>query len=475
MARLKSNTLLPVLGGVILLTAGAVGARSLFFDDRVAPQPRTSLPSPTAEPDGDTPADTIRTLNAKLEEVNQRLETVVDQNEGLQKQNEQLRGSETKLRSEFTAELEQKLAQAQEAQTSQFDSSVSSLGEQLEALKSSLTSQTPSPAAAPKIETVSDYPVSGGLGDPSFGNQSYVWVQPLDAAPTGLAAVDAATSGAGSGSQADGGLLSTAFSPEGEATPIAATSDQSDIAQSQAPAVEPYFTINNLATLAGSTAFTALIGRVPIGGQVSDPVPFRVLVGRENLAASGLRVPNEIASMVFEGVAIGDWTLGCVEGSLRTATFIFEDGTIRTISGGDGQNGRLGYIADKFGTPCLAGERVSNAGPYLTAAVGLAAGAGAAEAFAAAETAQVVDDGAVVSAVVGDAAKFALGRAASEGIGEVQRYLADRLSSTFDAVFVPPGAEISLLIQREITIDYEPSGRRLDYAKGRPSRARALD
>ena len=74
MARLKSNAMLPILGGVILLTAGAVGARGFFSDDKATPQPRTSLPSPTEEPDGDTPADTIRTLNAKLEEVNQRLE-----------------------------------------------------------------------------------------------------------------------------------------------------------------------------------------------------------------------------------------------------------------------------------------------------------------------------------------------------------------------------------------------------------------
>jgi len=475
MARLTSNKLLPVLGSVILLTTVVVGARSLFSNDLATPQPRTSLPAPTEEPDGDTPADTIRTLNAKLEEVNQRLESVVGQNEGLQQQNEQLRGNDAKLRSEFTAELEQKLTQAQEAQTSQFDTSVGLLGEQLEALKSSLTAKAPDPAPAPTIETASDYPVSDGFGASSFGNQSYVWVQPLDAAPNDLGAIGVATPATPTSDQAEGGLLSTVFSPEGEATPIAATPGSTETSPSQAPSVEPYFTINNLATLAGSTAFTALIGRVPIGGQVSDPVPFRVLVGRENLAASGLRVPNEIASMVFEGVAIGDWTLGCVEGSLRTATFVFEDGTIRTVRGGDGQDGRLGYIADRFGTPCLAGERVSNAGPYLAAAVGLAAGAGAAEAFAAAETAQVVDDGAVVSAVVGDAAKFALGRAASEGVGEIQRYLADRLSSTFDAVFVPPGAEISLLIQQEISIDYDPSGRRLDYAKGRPSHHRALD
>ena len=464
MARLKSNTLLPVLGGAILLTAGVVGAKNLWTEEAFAPQPRTSLPVPGDLPDGDTPADTIRTLNANLEEVRQQLDSVVGQNQELQEQNEQLRGNETKLRADLSAELEKKLSQVQEAQSSKFDSSVSLLGDQLKALKSSLTPQQADPA--PSIEPASDYPVAGGLATPGFGNQDYVWVQPLDA---GLSSFDAA----GAGQEATSGLLSTAFNPDGSAAPLAAGSAQPVAASSQAPAVEPYFTINNLATLAGSTAFTAMIGRVPIGGQVSDPVPFRVLVGRENLAASGLRVPDEIASMVFEGVAIGDWTLGCVEGSLRTATFIFEDGTIRTVGGGQG--GRLGYIADRFGTPCVAGKRVSNALPFLAAQVGLAAGAGAAEAFAANETAQIIDGGAAVSAVVGNAANFAIGRAASSATEEVQRYLADRLSSTFDAIYVPPGAEVSLLIQQEITIDYDPQGRRLDYAQGRVSRPSTLD
>jgi hypothetical protein len=57
----------------------------------------------------------------------------------------------------------------------------------------------------------------------------------------------------------------------------------------------------------------------------------------------------------------------------------------------------------------------------------------------------------------------------------VQQYLADRLSSTFDAVYVAPGADLSLLIQQEITIDYDPKGRKLDYAKGASGRTRPLD
>ena len=240
-----------------------------------------------------------------------------------------------------------------------------------------------------------------------------------------------------------------------------------------APEAEPFFTINNLATLLQSTAFTALVGRVPNGGEVFDPIPIRILVGRENLAASGYRVPNEIASMVFGGIAVGDYTLSCVTGELRTATFIFEDGTIRTVTADEG--GRLGVIADRFGVPCISGERVSNAGSFLAASVALAAGAGAAEAFSQAEVAQVVDDGAVISAVVGDAAKFALGNAASEGLDEVQQYLADRLRNTFDAIFVPAGAEVGILIEQEIAIDYDPNGRRLVHARDRDDRPSTLD
>ncbi|MGH1477195.1 MAG: TIGR03752 family integrating conjugative element protein [Geminicoccales bacterium] len=482
MARLTSNKLLPILGGVVLVTTGAVAAGSLFTKGDPTPVPRAAPPDALEMPDGDTAVDTIRTLRAELMAANEKFENVVEQNERLLDDNQDLRQEQTSLRQDITSDLEEKLATASSDQSSQIDKTVSEFSEQLASLQQSLTVNKPAaPAVTDQagsssvLPSAHSYPI---VGAPNATN--YVWIEPLDGAsgtaplPDGLTPTTTGT--------AD--LLPSGFAPSGSplalntgdaAGGVEALRDGTAAAGAEPLAPTPYFTINNLATLAGSTAFTALIGRVPINGQIADPVPFRVLVGRENLAASGLRVPDEIASMVFEGVAIGDWTLGCVEGSLRTATFIFEDGTIRTVSGGSGQDGRLGYIADEFGTPCVAGEKISNAAGYLTAQIALAAGGGAADAFAAAQTAQVVDGGAVVSAVVGDAAQFALGRAASNATQEVQRYLADRLSNTFDAVYVPPGQKVGLLIQQEIAIDYDPNGRKLDHAQGGVGRVRNLD
>ncbi len=54
----------------------------------------------------------------------------------------------------------------------------------------------------------------------------------------------------------------------------------------------PYYTIPENSTLMGSTAMTALLGRVPIQGAVTDPFPFKVLIGRENLIANGIDLPD---------------------------------------------------------------------------------------------------------------------------------------------------------------------------------------
>lgn len=480
MARLDSNKLLPILGVMVLVLLVVVAGGSVFSKGDVQPQPRTALPSPDELPDVDTPADTIRALNAELAAANDNFKELAKQNEELLADNEDLRADQKKIREQLTEELDEKLAAANSERDTQFNQSVNSLGQQLAALKSSLTVKKTREKPA---ETADSSPLltGSGIGDyPIAGAQTgeYIWVKPLDSS-TGAPAQGVSSDL--SNNDGFSGLLSPSFDPTGTPAGLAAGDElvATRIAGSPGttapPAPAPYFTINNLATLAGSTAFTAMIGRVPINGQIADPVPFRVLVGRDNLAASGLRVPDEIASMVFEGVAIGDWTLGCVEGSLRAATFVFEDGTIRTVTGGEGQSGRLGYIADRFGTPCVAGERISNAGSFLAAQVGLAAGSGAAEAFSAAQTAQVVEGGAISSAVVGDLATFALGRSASDATEQVQQYLADRLSSTFDAIYVPPGQEVALLIQQEIAIDYDPAGRKLDHATAGVARTRTLD
>ena len=49
------------------------------------------------------------------------------------------------------------------------------------------------------------------------------------------------------------------------------------------------------------------------------------------LAANGYAVPG-VAGMVWTGTAIGDWTLSCFSGELHSVTFVFADGSIKTIS-----------------------------------------------------------------------------------------------------------------------------------------------
>src|SRR3546814_1863556 len=77
-------------------------------------------------------------------------------------------------------------------------------------------------------------------------------------------------------------------------------------------------------------AMTALIGRVPVDGTVNDPYPFKVLIGLDNLTANGIDIPD-VAGAVVSGTASGDWTLSCVRGQIRSVTFVFQDGTIRTV------------------------------------------------------------------------------------------------------------------------------------------------
>lgn len=49
--------------------------------------------------------------------------------------------------------------------------------------------------------------------------------------------------------------------------------------------VEPVYTLPEHSTLIGCRAMTAQLGRVPIDGKVTDPYPFKVLIGKDNLTA----------------------------------------------------------------------------------------------------------------------------------------------------------------------------------------------
>src|SRR5690606_8196093 len=194
-------------------------------------------------------------------------------------------------------------------------------------------------------------------------------------------------------------------------------------------------------------------------GEVRDPMPFKVITGRDNLAANGLTIPG-VAGMVWSGTAMGDWTLSCVSGRLESVTFVFDDGTIRTLSTEDreersGDRGRpLGWISDARGIPCVTGARKSNAAAFLSQRIGVQAIEAAARAAAASETTTVIPgSGSITNSVTGDTGAYVLGQTVAGGGDEIAQWLLERQAQNFDAVFVPAGAEVAIHVDRQLTID----------------------
>ncbi|MCY3769890.1 MAG: TIGR03752 family integrating conjugative element protein [Gammaproteobacteria bacterium] len=229
----------------------------------------------------------------------------------------------------------------------------------------------------------------------------------------------------------------------------------------------PVMTVPVNATLLDATAMTALIGRIPIRGAVRNPMPFKVITGADNLAANGIYIEG-LEQAVWSGVAVGDGALKCVRGVLDSVTFVFRDGTIRTVQSPSSQNpgdldDGLGWIADGKGFGCIPGKVVSNANEVLTRLFLASTASGYADALAQGEVTRTAEGGAVSSVLTGDPEDFALGRGVASGFREWADYVAERAQDVFDAVVVDPGQEIVLNISRQIEIDYDPAGRQVNH------------
>jgi integrating conjugative element protein (TIGR03752 family) len=153
-------------------------------------------------------------------------------------------------------------------------------------------------------------------------------------------------------------------------------------------------------------------------------------------------------------------------------TFVFEDGTIQTLSSDDKQLGGssgnsdkpLGWISDARGIPCISGERKTNAPAFLTQRIGVMALEAAGEAAAQAETTTLISDSGATSRVVsGETGKYMLGKTLSGGSDEVAQWLRERQAQSFDAVFVPAGVELAIHVDHELPIDFHSNGRKLHH------------
>ncbi len=454
-----SNRLLPILGGVVVLLFAFVTLKSCTGEDG-NDVVLGSVPTAPA-PDADTPADTIKTLTANVAAMTSEVAALRQDNAGLRKENQALVANRTQIEENVATRLRRELLSSRhdEDNRARIDSGVlASLTNRVDRLAGSL-------AQVQNAGAGRDIPVGLGLdgvAPPAGAAPSLVWVEPLDA----TTATQSETGLLDRAGQTAGGYLDGARTRTGEV--VTHAQDRVEARQDR-----PVYTVPRNATLIGSTSMTALVGRIPIQGQVRDPMPFKVITGADNLAANGLTVPG-VQGMVWSGTAVGDWTLSCVTGRLESVTFVFDDGTIRTISSDDrqgqggSQGGRdepLGWISDAQGIPCISGDRKTNAATFLSQRIGVQAIQAAADAAAAAETTSVVGNlGNVTDSVTGNVGTYVLGKTVAGGSEEVTKWLLERQSQSFDAVFVPAGTAVAIHVDRELAIDFEPQGRKLNHA-----------
>ncbi|CDM88669.1 Putative type 4 secretion system protein [Xenorhabdus bovienii] len=158
-----------------------------------------------------------------------------------------------------------------------------------------------------------------------------------------------------------------------------------------------------------------------------------------------------------------------MRGQVNSITFVFQDGTVRTLPGaGQNQQG-IGWLSDENGIPCLSGERKSNASTYLPTLFALSVMNSAGDALNVSQhTAQTNGTGGITSALTGNAGQAALGKALSGGMKDLSEWLKQRYSQTFDAVYVPPGARVVVHITQPLAIDYETTGRKVRYGFSEP-------
>ncbi|EHN8738089.1 TIGR03752 family integrating conjugative element protein [Enterobacter hormaechei] len=476
--QIKSNTLLKVIVPVVLLSAVMIGVKSCGGSKQTQDSAdNTTVADLTQEElrilgiEGDTPQDTLRTLVGRIKTIQTSQENLEKQNAALAEENARLqnKGSDVDGRiNDAVNAVKQESTQAQQKLQAE--------QQRLAGLLESLKNTVPGPGAGSNTPAGSDLPVGLGLeeaGQAETVAQGTVWIEPQDGVQldrNGKPVTGAAATTNGTGTfqfpTAFGGLNGNEITRQKAELDRTAKNQQS-IEETDLPV----YTLPENSTLVGSQAMTALLGRVPIDGKVTDPYPFKVLIGKENLTANGIELPD-VEGAIVSGTATGDWVLSCVRGEVHSITFVFTDGTVRTVpqsaKSSDGSNGKsnggsIGWLSDEHGIPCLSGDRKSNASTYLPTLFALSAAGAASDAMSESQTTTTTDGTSITSTLTGSAGQAALGKALSGGTNELADWVKARYGQMFDAIYVPPGANVAVHITRQLPIDYEEKGRKVKY------------
>ncbi|EBS4058394.1 TIGR03752 family integrating conjugative element protein [Salmonella enterica subsp. enterica serovar Newport] len=481
MAMLRSNTLVKVIIPVLTLGAVAIGIRAC--SDKSVRQETTTTALPTLTPEqlrelgveGDTAQDTLNTLVGKLGEIQRQQGDILAENKQLKEENKTLQASASQVDKRIDEAVSDAQDRTQKALETQKKSLMATFDSMLAGVQSGASSGQDNHAGTGSMNG-GDIPVGLGLdvggGSGKSMGEGFQWVEPQDAVP-----VDPQNGQSGPPRFATSFIDDNPLTRQKNELERNANHRQGlNNGQDEGP-VDPVYTLPENSTLVGSTAMTALLGRIPVNNKVTDPYPFKVMIGRDNLTANGIELPD-VEGAIVSGTASGDWTLSCVRGEVKSITFVFSDGTVRTVpapsgrtdnSGSDngstsGNGGSIGWLSDDNGIPCISGTLKSNASTYLPTIGLLALGTSGGDALTANQyTSNTTDGGGITSALTGNAGQAVLGQALGGSFKEVAQWVKERYARTFDAVYVPPGAKVAVHITRQLNIDYAEKGRRVKY------------
>lgn len=201
-------------------------------------------------------------------------------------------------------------------------------------------------------------------------------------------------------------------------------------------------------------ALTALVGRIPRGGAVQDPWPFVAVSRADNLTANGMRLP-QLRGILWRGVARGDAVLSCASASIRSLVYVFDDGTFHVAKASE--QGEFGYLADKFGNPCLTGEIHTTAPESMSTHLLASVLAGMGGAYAESQVRRGVSGETETTRVEGDPFRYLLGQTVQGAATTYGDYLLRFANDTWDAVVVPAGHEVDIHITEAIPVVHSPT------------------
>ncbi|WP_318419521.1 TIGR03752 family integrating conjugative element protein [Photobacterium leiognathi] len=402
----------------------------------------------------DTPDNTLRTLAVTIKAQK-------EENEALKRQ---LAGQASQYK-DTTDSLQQQLTSGLTQLQQQFEKQVTELKSRTESI------------AIEKPDFRPDVYDELGLGDapslptPPSSQDSLIWINPMDATVTDEGTISTPA------------LRSHAQAQQARAERLRAQQEAAVFDEE----VTPVYTLVRGSVLSDATSLTALIGRIPVNGKVTSPYPFSLVIGKENLMANGFTLP-EVRGAIVTGTVTGDWSLSCVRGSVETFDFIMNDGSVislpdaqeTTTSDFSGESVttamQIGYLADPNGNPCLSGQKITNAPSYLTTIGVLDAATAAANAVASAQTTtSISNSGSGTHSLTGDAGKYALANAAAGSVSNVNTWIRERMASSFDAIYTPPGTAIAVHLRKTLTIDLPVNARQVRYPTKAAGGTYALD